>query len=172
MNTSIYLPHLDHFLDVNCAGTVPVVKLERPVQFVPEWSVFGSWECSIFQIKRSLAQNWMNDIANFEGLHRSQCSLNAISTKNSHLGVALVIQWAAIRNSQKSRQPLSSFTMLNRRQNTKKTHEKKTKNGIGREDYFLSGHLIKGWEDNTCNAGSVVGHIWEQAGHHCLNLSI
>ena len=45
---SMYLPHLDHFLDVNCAGTVPVVKLERPVQFVPEWSVFGSWECSIF----------------------------------------------------------------------------------------------------------------------------
>ena len=57
VNTSIYLPHLDHFLDVNCAGAVPVVKLERPVQFVPEWSVIGSWECSIFQIKRSLAQN-------------------------------------------------------------------------------------------------------------------
>ena len=57
MNTSIHLPHLDHFLDVDCAGTIPVVKLERPVQFVPEWSVFGSWECSIFQIKQSLAQN-------------------------------------------------------------------------------------------------------------------
>ena len=51
------IPHLDHFLDVNCAGTVPVVKLECPVQFVPEWSVFGSWECSLFQIKQSLAQN-------------------------------------------------------------------------------------------------------------------
>ena len=51
------IPHLDHFLDVNCAGTIPVVKLERPVQFVPEWSVFGSWQCSIFQIKQSLAQN-------------------------------------------------------------------------------------------------------------------
>ena len=129
---SMYLPHLDHFLDVNCAGTVPVVKLERPVQFVPEWSVFGSWECSIFQIKRSLAQNWMNDIANFEGPHthrkvplQSQCRL--LEKKNSHLGVALVMQWAAIRNSQKSRQPFSSFTMLNRQQNTYKENIGKEK---------------------------------------------
>ena len=116
----------------------------------------------------------MNDIANFKGLHRSRCSLNAnIFSKKAHLGVALVIQWVASRNSQKSRQPLSSFSVLLKQTSKYKENKRKNEeNGISRGDYFLSGHLIKGGEDNACNAGSVVGHIWEQAGHHCLNLSI
>ena len=54
----------------------------------------------------------------------------------------------------------------------KQTKKKEKENGISREDYFLCANLIKGGEDNACNAGSVVGHIWQQARHHCLHLSI
>ena len=73
-----------------------------------------------------------------------------------HLGVALVIQWAAIRNSQKSRHPFASLIF---------TFSNQIKDFIS-----TSTNLVKGREDDVCNGCSVVRHLWQKTRHHCLHL--